>query len=256
MRKFLLLSAFLATVIGFSSEEESESSIRAIFLSTSNNVIEVNTSKTYKRPKAYTFTKAEIPAGIELKVYKVQKDGRIKQINLRKNILKTGDEFYIEFRTNVPGFVEVINITPKGEIKLLGVWKIPAFTPVRLPPKGNFKLVNKKGKEKLVFILYPCQPVVSKNSRDIEVVYTSNQIQLSQYVKQKLPICSYTSNGVIYTLNNERKVVSARDIIISSSQSKLQTQYVSYEQGANYYIDMINPEDIKPIVATIEIIHR
>ena len=259
MKKFLLLSALLTLVIGFSSDEKTEPNIRAVFISTANNVIEVNPSKAHKKThKNYQFTKAEIPAGIELKVYKILKNGEVKEVNLKRNVLKTGDEFFIEFRTNVPGIVQAINITPDKRVKPLGVWSVPAFFPVRLPPNGNFKLVKKKGKEKLVLILYPCKP--KAYTKDLEITnYNSYQVQLKPYVGKVLPACNSERTadkkhiaGIYLSSNGE--IRNARDI--EFVLSKYKPQYATYEQGAYYYITPIKPGEVKPIVATIEIIHR
>jgi len=198
------------------------------------------------------FTKAEIPAGLEVKVYKIIGDS-YTPVNLKRSTLRSGEEFFVVFRTNLPGFVEVINVTPDKRVNKLGVWEVQGFQEVKLPPEGNFKLTGTKGKEKLMLVFYPCNPVQTALTRDIVVVQSSQTAQVSSHVKSSLPSCSYEGNGVQYNLPNKNLVVT-RDIVITNTNKWV--AYSSYEGESNYYIGKFSADNIKPVVATLEILHK
>lgn len=250
------------------ADDASNVSARALFMTTAGSLITVENQQTNKSTEAKrksltakkknttntNLTKAEIPAGIEVKVYKIM-EGNLEEINLKKSALKSGDEFFVGFRTNLPGFVEVINVTPDKRVNKLGVWQVQAFQEVKLPPEGNFKLTGIKGKEKLMLIFYPCKPVQTQtaSTRDIVIAQSAPVAQVNSYVENSLPSCSYENNGVEYNLPN-KKVVVSRDIVLTDT-NKLVT-YSSYEDGSNYYIGKFSANSIKPVVATIEILHK
>ena len=247
------------------ADSSPEVSARALFMTTAGSHITVDnqeanqsvkkekvTHAKKRRKRYHVFTKAEIPAGLEVKVYKITSDG-YRRVNLRRSVLRDGDEFFVEFRTNLPGFVEVINVTPDKRVNKLGVWKVQAFQEVRLPPQGNFKLTGRKGREKLMLVFYPCKPVKTAFTRDIVIAQSTPTAKVDSRVEKSLPGCEYDEEGVEYDLP-DKKVVVSRDIVLTNAEQK--TEYSSYEGGSNYYIGKFSANNVKPIVATIEILHK
>lgn len=212
--------------------------------------------KEPKKIEKTTLTKAQIPAGMELKVYKISNDGKKQEVNLKKTIFKDNEKFVVTLRTNLPGYVEVINKNPSNKITSLGKWQVPAFAEVTIPSEGEFSFAGEKGKEQLWFVFYPCKPVNEDTkfqtaSRDITIVNSSNSMNVSYNINKSIPVCEYRENGVEY--KSDKKVYTVtRDIVLNSGVKNVN---YSYEDGSNYYVTKIDKKNIKPVVAVIEIIH-
>lgn len=215
----------------------------------------------YHAPKVYYHAPIEraserIPAGLSIEVMKVSRNGTAYPVNPSIYRFRNGDEFAVSFESNTPGYVRIYNINPSGDVNYLGTYVVPAFMRVQLPKNGYFKFTGERGREKLVFQLYPCRYETSSyggsSSRDIVLTSPNSYGRVSDEVLESLPSCEPTNNGLrigsqVVAYNN-----SSRDIVLSGANPR----YSSYEGGSTYYVDQIDSRNVKPITAVINFLHR
>ncbi|AHF97988.1 MAG: hypothetical protein ACPLW6_07395 [Desulfurella sp.] len=198
--------------------------------------------KPYVKKIAQTLQQ-NIPAGFSIKIEKVTDSGIIN-VNPSDYKFKTGDKFIVNFQTNLPGIVEVSNISPTGEETKLIQEYVEAFTPIQIPGngQGEFEFQDSTGVEKLVFKLYSCKNPSKQTyiaSRSINIVRNNdNYGKVNNAVFESLPNCkkSYESNAS-----------SSRSIVISNN---------SYVEDASYYVSNTEAGSSQPIVAIVRLIHE
>jgi hypothetical protein len=248
----VLLLIFSSKV--YSSDEKV--SARSLFMTTAGSIIDINKPKPVSqktKPSSKDSTNlVKIPSGLSIEIVKIE-GGKGIPVNPKKYLFKTGDEFIVKFQANTPGIVKVYNINPIGKITPLGMWIIKSgFLSTQLPPnEGTFKFVNTKGKEKLIFVFYPCkveeQFIQYALVRDIVLVDNKGQktVSYNEEFSNYLPGCD------VFKTQVETKVASSRDIVLSSN-----ADLVKFENGANYVISYTDNQNAKPIVAVIELKHK
>lgn len=253
--RVILLVFFILSLIYFNLwGAQEKASSRAIFMSTAGSAIQTTPQKV---AKAQTLPQ-KIPAGLALEVVKIYPDGTVKTVNPSKHIFKTGDKFIVKFQTNLPGIVEVFNITPDKRINFLGTWQVPAFQPVQLPPEAEFQLTkpvkSAKGIEELQFMFYPCRVSPQIASRDIRVVSPqggSYYGDINEGYLNLLPGCRYENQRVIIENEGQTSSYQSRDIITSTPFSKS-----NYEGGYTYAINEFSQKEFKPLRAVLRIHHK
>jgi len=274
MRKVHILSFILGGVglflLGDRAFSEATANVRALFMSTAGSIVDTSSEKTKetektqlktaKKKSSSIVTKVSIPAGLEVRAVKVLEDGREIPIDLKRNALKSGEKFIIYFRTNLPGYVQIVNITPDKRLNKLDVWQVPEFSEVKFPPEGEFTLTGVKGREKLLMVFYPCNPLITGErqvdyTRDIVVVNNrDNNLKVSDEIRQNLPGCFYEGEKLVYQKGKRRYFTETRDIIISSSAR--QSLMSSYEDERNYYVSRVSNKKINPLVVELEVLHK
>lgn len=275
MKKLHILGFILGGMgllcLGDRAFSEEAANVRALFMSTAGSIVDTSSEKSKEAQKTQVktakknstskiATKYSIPAGLEVRAVKVLEDGREIPIDLKKNALKSGEKFVIYFRTNLPGYVQIVNVTPDKRLNRLGVWQVPEFAEVKFPPEGEFTLAGVKGREKLMMVFYPCNPSMNSErqvayTRDIVVVNNrDNNLRVSNEISQNLPICFYEGEKIVYQNYQRIYAVETRDIILSSSSRH--NVMSSYEDGRNYYISRVSNKKISPLVVELEILHK
>ncbi|MEZ0322879.1 MAG: hypothetical protein ABWJ98_01020 [Hydrogenothermaceae bacterium] len=265
IKRLVLISAIAFPVY---SALSTETSTRAIFMSTAGSVIEKTEQKGNEESKkaatakkitnSNSSLKQKIPAGLSIQVLKVEENNSLTPVNPSKYTFKSGDRFIVKFETNLPGYVEIYNITPDKRINNLGTYEVPGFSAAKFPKEGEFQLVNKKGIETLEFVFHPCNPEKSDTqkvaSRDITVVSNENTSAVvnSSYA-QALPSCSIKDEGIEYKQNNGKvAMITSRDIIATNSSNY---SNVKFEDNTIYSIKKISNNSVKPIIAVLKIKH-
>jgi hypothetical protein len=225
-------------------------------MTTAGSIIDINKPKPVSqktKPSSKDSTNlVKIPSGLSIEIVKIE-GGKGIPVNPKKYLFKTGDEFIVKFQANTPGIVKVYNINPIGKITPLGMWIIKSgFLSTQLPPnEGTFKFVNTKGKEKLIFVFYPCkveeQFIQYALVRDI-VLIDNKSPKTANYNEE---FSNYLPRCDVFKTQVEREVVSSRDIVLSSN-----ADLVKFENGANYVMSYIDNKNANPIVAVIELKHK
>jgi len=275
MKKRIFLASILGGIgiffLGNTVLSENIANVRALFMSTAGSIIDTSSEKTKEISKTHVasskkhssskaITKYSIPAGLEVRAVKVLDNGKEIPIDLRKNALKSGEKFVIYFKTNLPGYVQILNITPDKRLNRLGVWQVSEFTEVKFPPEGEFTLTGVKGKEKLMMVFYPCMPSMDTEkqvsyTRDIIVVsQKDSNLKVDDGISHNLPICFYEKDRIVYQKNKNVYTIATRDIVLSSKFGR--NIMSGYEDERNYYVSKVNYRKMTPLIVELEILHK
>ena len=92
-------------------------------------------------------------AGIAYEVHALSPNGSSTPINAATHMFRTGDKFMVYYRPSLPGRMEVYNINPAGQQKLIDAANMAAGQMTGL---GPYQFTNLAGDESLRLVLSPC----------------------------------------------------------------------------------------------------
>lgn len=113
----------------------------------------VVTTQAQEAPRARELFVTQHADGLEVTVKKLDKNGRFNVVDPGREF-KMGDQLRVEFRSNFDGLVYFLNITPKGEMRVIHRDSVRADSLNVLPSSPNtIQFDNDSGVESLKIIL-------------------------------------------------------------------------------------------------------
>jgi len=108
-----------------------------------------------------TLAPRQIAAGLALQIVQVDKDNRaIGRFSAENVTFKTGDAFFIEVLSNLPGNLVVSNTDVEGEDQQLGTYYLRAGATNRIPATGAIEIFGETGTEYLQLSFLSCRDYV------------------------------------------------------------------------------------------------
>lgn len=167
---------------------------------------EIQNTQQSAMPNFYSENTATNPApslpaemtrpGEYIKLFKLAAPEEVKEVvPVDGGQLRTNDRFIIEFMTNTPGVVKIINQDSAGAVSNLGTFMTQGGGVVRLPEKKAFRLVGTPGTESYELTFTPCRQELQGKATINENIDPANGLTRRDVLDQ-LPSCSGLQRGL------------------------------------------------------------